>query len=110
MDVKLICLDFVGTVAKFSPDVVSTYHAFGTRFGSHLTLEQIRSNYNVAFTEAFGQPADEPVNQQWSVDAWRHVVTQTISDITDVDDALFDALWNHFASMDAWSCAEISKQ
>jgi len=110
MTIKLICLDFVGTVATFSPDVVSTYHAFGTRFGSALSLEQVRENYEIAFAQAFGQPVDEPVDQRWSVDAWKHVVRGAITDVNDADGPLFDALWEHFACVDAWSwCRDIQE-
>ena len=52
MAIKLICLDFVGTVATFSPDVVTTYHAFGKKFGSELSLEQVRVKYELAFAQA----------------------------------------------------------
>ena len=110
MAIKLICLDFVGTVATFSPDVVTTYHAFGKKFGSELSLEQVRVKYELAFEQAFRPTVDEPVDQQWSVDAWKHVVRGAITDVVDPDGPLFDALWEHFASVDAWSwCRDIEK-
>jgi putative hydrolase of the HAD superfamily len=103
--VGAIAFDAVGTLITPDPPVAALYHAIGSRHGSRLTAEAIRSRFSVAFRveEERDRAAGWRTNPAREFDRWRQIVSAVLDDVTDPD-ACFRELWDHFSQPTSWRC------
>lgn len=103
--------DAFGTVVKPVHGVVDTYHEFGTRFGSRLSREEIKSRFEHARSEIFGvgvNPDDDPKlpsNDFRERDMWARLISTVFIDVSETD-SLFVELWDFFADPKNWTAYE----
>jgi putative hydrolase of the HAD superfamily len=99
VEVSWILFDAVGTLIYPDPPVAEVYQAAGRRFGSRLAESEIRSRFRQALAaEQTGGPTSEANERE----RWRRIVRRVIDDVTTQADALFEALWDHFAQPQHW--------
>jgi putative hydrolase of the HAD superfamily len=103
VDARWILFDAVGTLIQPDPPVAEVYHAAGRRFGSQLQQDEILARFGQALArEQSGGPTTEANERQ----RWRRIVRQVIDDVPLRADALFEALWHHFAQPPHWRLYE----
>jgi putative hydrolase of the HAD superfamily len=91
-----ILFDAVGTLIYPDPPVAEVYYAAGRRFGSQ---SEIEARFRLAL--AAGQTGG-PTSEANERERWRRIVRQVLDDVTTQRDALFEAMWNHFAQPQHW--------
>src|SRR5262245_41745805 len=100
----VIFFDAVGTLIHPQPAVEDTYARVGRRWGSALTPAAIKSRFSDAFQqqERWDRKHGYHTSEEREQDRWQSIVKEVFGDVPDVA-PLFDELWNHFASADAWT-------
>ena len=85
---RCVALDAVGTLIFAEPSVGAAYAAYGQRFGSRLSAEQITGRFAEAFRRAdesaaarFGEPGR--TNEEHEREFWRQVVEEVLPDVAD---------------------------
>lgn len=101
---RIILFDAVGTLIFPQPNAGLVYHQFGTQFGSSKTPQEISILFAKAFHRVFlsEQQGQLPTNEELEQQRWREVVALVFDEL-DVDQGLFQTLWNHFADPRHWS-------
>ena len=101
---RIILFDAVGTLIYPQPNAGAVYQQYGLQFGSRKTAKQISQLFAQAFDCVFRGDEQQhlPTNEELERQRWREVVA-TVFDELDVDEGLFEALWNHFANPRHWS-------
>jgi putative hydrolase of the HAD superfamily len=103
VDARWILFDAVGTLIHPAPPVAEVYHAAGRRFGSQLQQNEILARFGRALArEQNGGPTSEANERQ----RWQRIVRQVFDDVPLQADALFEALWHHFAQPPHWRLYE----
>jgi putative hydrolase of the HAD superfamily len=98
--IRYVLFDAVGTLMYADPPVASVYQAVGRRYGSRLTVDEIRSRFRTAL--AAEHRLHEPTNEIAERERWRRIVARTLCDVAEDDDSVFAELWNHFAQPQSW--------
>ncbi len=117
---RAVQFDAVGTVMTPEPAEAEVYHAAGQRYGSSLSREEVARRFFTAFrgarepqnltpSSARGNTNHVPKRDPaWTTDeprereAWRFIVNKVFSDVENAHGALFDDLWQHFATPQNW--------
>lgn len=92
--------DAVGTLLYPDPPVAEAYHVAGQKFGSRLSMNEIRGRFRAALS--VNQACGESTNEARERDRWRRIVRTVIDDVTEGHEALFETLWQHFAQPQHW--------
>lgn len=102
--IECILFDAVGTLIYPAPPVAEAYYAIGQKFGSRLTVDELQSRFRAALLahQSCGGPSSE-ANER---DRWRHIVHIVIDDVSIDREALFENLWQHFATPESWRSYE----
>ena len=106
MTIRAIAFDAVGTLLHPVPSAWEVYSAVGERFGSRLTLAEIKARFLTAFAEqercdaVTGWRTDEELAERRR---WQEIVAAVLDDVADPADC-FTALYEHFAQPSAWQC------
>jgi putative hydrolase of the HAD superfamily len=98
--IRCVLFDAVGTLMYADPPVASVYQAVGRRFGSRLTVDEIRRRFHTALAAEHRLQA--PTSELAERERWRRIVASTIDDVAEHQDALFAKLWSHFAQPQSW--------
>jgi putative hydrolase of the HAD superfamily len=98
--VRWVLFDAVGTLMFPDPPVADVYHATARRFGSELSIDDIRERFSSVLSRTFR--GDVPTSEATERERWRGIVGQVISDIPADVDAVFEELWGHFAEAQHW--------
>lgn len=98
--IEWILFDAVGTLIYPDPPVADAYHAAGLRFGSRLSVDEIRQRFHAALAK--NQTCGEPTNEAKERDRWRRIVRSVFDDVEEDREALFENLWQHFAHPQHW--------
>ncbi|REJ68501.1 MAG: HAD family hydrolase [Planctomycetota bacterium] len=106
---QAILFDAVGTLLRPTPSVAEAYHAAGQRHGSRLTVAEIGATFDDAVTASLAtDEAAEPhrTSEPQERQRWRAIVDHVFVDLKDDEPArvaIFEELWQHFASIESWS-------
>jgi putative hydrolase of the HAD superfamily len=108
---RWLIFDAVGTLIAPREPVAVRYWSYGAAYGSGLSIEEVRSRFTTAFRASEvlsfieadkhvrGLSTSEPAERL----RWRWVVASVFDDVPpDRIDALFDALWQHYAKPQSW--------
>ncbi|HEY2415893.1 MAG TPA: HAD-IA family hydrolase [Pirellulaceae bacterium] len=98
--IEWLLFDAVGTLIYPDPPVAEVYHAAGQRFGSRLSMDEIRRRFHAALTN--NQTCGEPTNEAKERDRWRRIVRSVLDDVDEGCEELFESLWQHFAQPQYW--------
>jgi putative hydrolase of the HAD superfamily len=98
--IEWILFDAVGTLIYPDPPVADAYQAAGQRFGSRLSVEEIRRRFQAAL--ANNPTCGEPTNEAKERDRWRRIVRSVLDDVEEGCEELFESLWQHFAQPQHW--------
>jgi putative hydrolase of the HAD superfamily len=105
-EVRVVYFDAVGTLLFPDPPVAEAYHAIGRRYGSRLTVEEVRRGFYAAF--AAEERTDEFLGYRTSdereLQRWRAIVAEALPDVTDAE-RCFQELYEHFAAPRNWRVA-----
>lgn len=102
----IVLFDAVGTLLRPEPTVAEAYESAGREFGSRLTRTEIDARFRTVFAaekqadlrDNAGR-TDEPRERE----RWRAIVAAVFDDVAVArHDALFAALWDHFARPEHW--------
>jgi len=102
-EVRAVFFDAVGTILHPAPALAQAYWAAGKRFGSRLSLQEVRGRIKMAFAlqeQRFageGHRTDEASEEA----RWRGVVADCLPDVADPQ-GCFRLLHNHFADPANW--------
>jgi putative hydrolase of the HAD superfamily len=100
---RAVFFDAVGTLIHPEPPAPVVYAAAGRRHGSRLGVEEIEVRFRSAFQRQ--EEADRGhgwrTSEEREVERWRHVVAEVLDDVRD-QEAVFAALYEHFARPEAW--------
>jgi len=104
--VRWVLFDAVGTLMYADPPVHEVYKGDAQKFGSRLSIEQIRLRFQQALAAETG-PADQlnraPTSEALELARWRRIVAAVFDVIPPADfDRLFESLWHHFAQPRHW--------
>lgn len=106
MEVDWVVFDAVGTVIRPEPSIAVAYHAIGSQFGSHRTVDDVRVRFSAAFAETerndLANGLGLTTNASVEEARWRHVVSSVFPEVADVE-GCFQALHDYFALPSAWS-------
>lgn len=106
--IRAVVFDAVGTLIEPSPPAADVYARFGAQFGSNVAAEESRRRFPAAFAGQEKLDADQrggATSETRERERWRTIVTQVLDDVVDAD-ALFAALWEHFARPESWRAIE----
>jgi putative hydrolase of the HAD superfamily len=98
--VEWVLFDAVGTLIFPDPPVAEAYHAAGQKFGSQLSVGEIRRRFRAALSAT--QACGERTSESRERDRWRKIVHSVLDDVTNGSEALFESLWHHFAQPQHW--------
>jgi putative hydrolase of the HAD superfamily len=111
--IRCIAFDAVGTLVEPAPPVAVAYRDVGLRYGSQLTLDEVRGRFRAAFSatersapgSGSASPNRDPLATSEAIERerWRTIVASVLDDVSDPE-LCFQELWNHFARPAAWRC------
>ncbi len=101
-EIQWVIFDAVGTLMTPEPSVAQTYQEVASRYGSRLSIEEIRVRFKSAFhrvmsTEGRGLATSE-VEEACG---WQKLVNEVLDDVND-HTACFKTLWVHFGQPGSW--------
>lgn len=103
-NVAAVLFDAVGTLIEPDPPVAVAYESAARPLGSSLSVDEILRRFRAAFARQerldatqFGGRTDEPRERR----RWQTIVAEVFDDVAD-GEALFAALWRHFAEPESW--------
>ena len=106
--IKAVVFDAVGTTIVPEPAITAAYAAAGEKFGSQLTLAEIRDRFERSFArqEAIDAAAGQITSEQRERQRWETIVAEVFVEVASPD--LFTLLWDYFADPAAWRiCADV---
>jgi putative hydrolase of the HAD superfamily len=98
--IECVLFDAVGTLIFPDPPVPQVYHASAQRFGSRISVDEIRRRFRAALSA--NQACGEPTSEDRERNRWRQIVHSVIDDVAADREALFESLWQHFAAPGSW--------
>jgi putative hydrolase of the HAD superfamily len=98
--VEWILFDAVGTLIFPQPGVAEFYWAAGERFGSGLSVGDIRRRFGEAFRIHYVR--DEATDEARERERWRRIVVSVFDDVREGAEELFESLWGHFSEPGSW--------
>jgi putative hydrolase of the HAD superfamily len=104
MTTHAILFDAVGTLIEPEPPVAAAYAAAGRRFGSSLSADDILPRFRAAFARQERRDAAYAAGSASEAGErarWQAIVGEVFDDIAEPE-ALFEALWLHFAQPEHW--------
>lgn len=112
--IRAVIFDAVGTLLHLREPVGATYARFAEAHGARIPASRLEEAFRRILAQAPpsrpapGEPLEAAAARERA--AWRQVVRGTFraadqSVRVDDEDALFDALWAHYARPDAWTLA-----
>ncbi len=104
--IRVIIFDAVGTLIHPDPPATDVYAVVGRRFGSRLDPATIKGRFRNAFRRQEDLDRDHGyrTDNEREVRRWRTIVAEVLDDVSD-NAACFQALFEHFARPQAWTCA-----
>jgi putative hydrolase of the HAD superfamily len=103
--IRAIVYDAVGTLIHVQPSVAALYVEVGQRFGSRLTVQQVRE----CFPRAFARQDELDAAVKWRTSEarerqrWRDIVREVLEDVADAD-VCFETMFEVFREPRVWSC------
>lgn len=103
--IRAVVFDAVGTLILPDPPAAEVYADVGRRFGSRLTVEDIRLRFVNAFNrqESIDQQSGWRTSEERECERWRAIVCEVLDDVADPD-RCFQDLFEHFSLPGAWRC------
>jgi putative hydrolase of the HAD superfamily len=103
--VRAVVFDAVGTLLFPDPSASVVYAQVGSRYGSQLNADSIRTRFAKAFRaqEEIDRRLGWRTSEEREKVRWRHIVANVLTDVIDPD-ACFQMLFDHFSKPDAWRC------
>ena len=98
--IEWVLFDAVGTLIYPHPPVAEVYWSAGERFGSRLSVDEIRGRFGEAFRIHYS--CGEETSEAAECERWRRIVARVFDDVRDDADELFESLWQHFAAPGNW--------
>ena len=101
--VRAVFFDAVGTILHPAPGVAEAYWTTGMRFGSRLSLQEVRARIKTAFALQEDRFAGEGhrTNEEAEEVRWRGVVAECLPDVADPE-GCFRQLHAHFGDPGNW--------
>lgn len=102
--IDAVLFDAVGTLLHPEPAVGTVYHAAGALHGSQRAADEVLTRFRAAFARSELQDAergDGRTDETVELARWRQIVAEVFDDVADFA-ALFDRLWQHFATAESW--------
>jgi putative hydrolase of the HAD superfamily len=102
-EVRVVYFDAVGTLIFPDPPVAEAYHSVGRRYGSQLTVDEVRRRFYAAFAaeERLDAVSGNRTSREREQQRWRSIVTQTLPDVAQPE-VCFADLYDHFANPAHW--------
>ena len=104
----IVVFDAVGTLITTIHSVAHEYHQAGQKFGSDLTVEQVRNRFRMGRKQIFETVFQDSFSnreflssEEIEFELWRKLV-QFVFDDVGQPDKLFEFLWHHFQSPENW--------
>jgi putative hydrolase of the HAD superfamily len=103
--IRAIVYDAVGTLIHVQPSVAALYVEVGRRFGSRLTLAEVRQRFPRAFArqDELDAAANWRTSEARERQRWRDIVREVLDDVADAD-ACFEAMFEIFRETRVWKC------
>lgn len=102
--IRCVAFDAVGTLIYPEPSVSQAYWQIGRRYGTTLTVDEVRTRFHTAFNDlAGGVRNDYSTSEVEERNRWRQIVESVLPDVGNMD-RCFEDLYNHFAMPSAWRC------
>jgi putative hydrolase of the HAD superfamily len=98
--IEWVLFDAVGTLIYPHPPVAEVYWSAGQRFGSRLSVDEIRGRFGEAFRIHYSR--GEATSEAGEREQWRRIVSRVFDDVRNGADELFESLWQHFAAPGNW--------
>lgn len=98
--IRYVLLDAVGTLIHVRPSVAEAYWQVGSRHGSQLAVNDIRSRFETAFARNHDGGATCEDRER---ERWRTIVCEVLSDLSHAGEIPFQELWELFAQPEQWS-------
>lgn len=101
--IRAVFFDAVGTILHPAPGVADAYWATGMRFGSKLSLQEVRARIKTAFALQEDRFAVEGhrTSEEAEEARWRGVVSECLPDVSDAEGCFRD-LHAHFGDPGNW--------
>jgi putative hydrolase of the HAD superfamily len=99
-DIRWVLFDAVGTLIYPAPPVAEVYFELAQRFGSRLSVVEIRQRFGAALVANSSVPA--PTNESLEHERWQRIVAAVIDDAPDSIEVVFEQLWRHFSQPQHW--------
>jgi putative hydrolase of the HAD superfamily len=105
--IRAVAFDAVGTLIHPEPSAAEVYAAVGKRFGSRLSVREIRTRFSAAFAaqERLDLQNGLATSEERERRRWRDIVAQVLDDVRDPA-GCFAELHAHFSRPEAWRCEE----
>jgi putative hydrolase of the HAD superfamily len=101
--VRFVMFDAVGTLIRVQPSVAEVYWNVATRFGSKLTVEQIKDRFETSFAR---HQDGGPTCEERERERWQAIVSDVLRDISQFKEQVFEELWTAFARPEQWALFE----
>lgn len=98
----VIALDVVGTIVETAEPFAGTYSRFAQQFGVSVDETVIASRVAVAMKEIWGT-GDTQTDEDRERERWEEVVRRALPECDSIFAEVFDEVWVHFSSADAWT-------
>ena len=97
-----VVFDAVGTVIEPTPSVAEAYWSIGRKFGTSLSIENVRQRFQHAFAESLSVDQNEHhSNESIELARWQRIVNMVLDDVNDQDNC-FREVHAHFSAPSAW--------
>jgi putative hydrolase of the HAD superfamily len=103
--VRAIVFDAVGTLIHPRPSAAEVYHVVARRFGSRMSVEEVRARFASAFSaeEQADRASGFTASAEREQERWRRIVQTVLDDVESPDDC-YRVLYAHFARPESWEC------
>lgn len=97
----VIALDVVGTIVETAEPFARTYSRFAQQFDVTVPEALIADRVALAMKEIWGE-GDTQTDEDRERERWEAVVRRALPECESIFDQVFDEVWVHFSSADAW--------
>lgn len=98
----VVALDVVGTIVEPSEPIAATYVRIAADFGRPHDPTVTAERFAAAMKRIWSEGTTD-TDERLERDRWFRTVAATLPDAADRNQAIFDALWEHFAAAEAWT-------
>lgn len=100
-----IALDAVGTLIVPAEPIASTYRQHAARFGVAMSAEEIQVRFRRFYSEIWGAADQAQTSESIERERWSQLVDRIFGEDTSRSENLFESLWEHYATREAWDLA-----